>query len=420
MKSFKSCHTFLMIMILSIPQISSCKPPGSAPGPEPPAAMSGRQHPSGQGVSFALSLYRHMGEKDANRVLSPLSISTALAMVYEGARGDTAKEMAQALWPQKGERASFSRENHRSMLQEISDMNRADGITLLMASRIWPQKGYPLLPVYLESLTKYHLSEISPIDFTAKTIAAKTINAWVKKKTARQISHLIAPEMLKPSTRMVLTNAVYFKGEWAMPFDPAQTRTEPFITAEGKKVAVFMMNRAGRFNFMENEALQALEIPYAGNAVSMILLLPKDRNTLSALEAELSQEMIQTLFAQMESRSVRVCMPRFQIGSSFDLSQTLTSLGMVAAFSRHADFSGMDGAQNLFLSAVLHKARIEVNEKGAEAAAATAVIVFEKTAFDRTPVFRADHPFLFMIRENKRGELLFLGRVMDPNGEQPL
>jgi serpin B len=205
-----------------------------------------------------------------------------------------------------------------------------------------------------------------------------------------------------------------------MPFDPAQTRTEPFITAEGKKVAVFMMNRAGRFNYMENEALQALEIPYAGNAVSMIFLLPKDRNTLSALEAELSQEMIQTLFAQMESRPVSVSMPRFQIGSSFDLSQPLTSLGMVAAFSRHADFSGMDGAQNLFLSAVLHKARIEVNEKGAEAAAATAVIVFEKTAFERTPVFRADHPFLFMIRENKRGELLFLGRVMDPNGEQPL
>ena len=421
MKLFISLQSLLILMTLFLPPISSCQATGGIATPKPPGEIERTQHPSGQGTPFALSLYRHMEDnKTDNRILSPISLLAALAMVYEGAKDDTAKEMAQALWSRDEQDAPFSGKNHLAMLKEIMELNNGSSITLLMASRLWPLHGYPLLASYQEKVKTFHLSEITPIDFSKKVKAVKKINTWVEKETAGHIQNLIQSEMLKPTTRMVLTNAIYFKGTWAVPFDPAETRTEPFTTLQKNEVAVSMMNRKDHFNYMENEEVQAIELPYAGNTVSMILLLPKDKNAFSSFEAALSPEMLSTLFKQMQRSSVSISMPRFQIGSEFDLSPSLVSLGMEKAFSRYANFSGIDGTQNLFLSAVLHKARIEVNEKGAEAAAATAVIMFEKSAFERTTLFRADHPFLFMIRENKRGEILFLGRVLNPSEDSPL
>jgi len=212
-----------------------------------------------------------------------------------------------------------------------------------------------------------------------------------------------------------LTNAIYFKGNWARQFKEDRTMEAPFTLANGKKVDVAMMNQTAEFNYMEMESFQALELPYVDDELSMIILLPNEFDGLDEFEKTLTTENLSKWMDKLHNREVRVSVPKFKMTSQFSLASVLESMGMTDAFSPNADFSGMNGKRNLFISAVIHKAYVDVNEEGTEAAAATAVTIkLTSVGPARIPVFRADHPFLFLIRDNHSDSILFIGRVMNP------
>ncbi|MDP6439518.1 MAG: serpin family protein, partial [Candidatus Brocadiia bacterium] len=257
------------------------------------------------------------------------------------------------------------------------------------------------------------------------------INAWVEEETKEKIKDLIPKGVLNEMTRLVLTNAIYFKGDWASQFDKKLTADAPFTLADGKKVQVAMMHRKGDYRYLdareprgillpahrytEMGAFQALELPYVKDELSMLVLLPSTADGLPALEKSLTAERLDALLSAMREREVQVYLPRFKLTYKVGLSETLKSMGMTDAFSLPpADFSGMDGAKDLFISAVLHKAFVDVNEEGTEAAAATGIVVGITSVRLMPIVFRADHPFLFLIRDNKSGSILFMGRLVNP------
>jgi len=244
--------------------------------------------------------------------------------------------------------------------------------------------------------------------------ARKTINAWVEKQTRDKIKDLIQPGVLDSLTRLVLTNAIYFKGDWASPFKKDGTKDGDFFAADGQKVAAPMMHQTGHFGYLDGGELQALEMPYKGDALSMVVLLPKAKDGLPALEKKLSATSAVVWIAGLRKQQVQVAMPRFTTTAEFMLKETLSAMGMTDAFSDRADFSGMDGVKDLFISAVIHKAFVDVNEEGTEAAAATAVVM-KSTGMPAPPVeFRADHPFVFLIRDTRSGCILFVGRMANP------
>ena len=365
-------------------------------------------------TTFALSLYNQLKTGEANLCFSPLSLSMALSMTYEGARGNTAKEMAAVMHLPRDQETV--RHASRTLLKHIHSLGKQGDIVVHMANRIWPREGYAFLSDYWDTLKTYYLSDIETVDYAHPLEAATDINRWVGEKTANRIEDLVRPGALTPTTRLVVTNAVYFQGNWQTAFDQARTITAPFTTPSGRIVPVPMMHLKGDFNYTENDRLRALALPYAGNTLSMILLLPKRAPDFRYLENALSTANLKTCFSKLAGQKVNVAIPRFTMDAGINVSHLLTNMGMEDAFTKKADFSGMDGSKKLYLDSVLHKAHIDVNEKGTEAAAASAVIVAQKTSVERIPIFRADHPFIFLIRENTRGSILFLGRVMNPLG----
>jgi serpin B len=254
------------------------------------------------------------------------------------------------------------------------------------------------------------------VDFiTATENARKTINAWVEKKTNGKIKDLISPGVLDSMTRLVLTNAIYFKGNWAKQFKENRTQDAPFTLADGKKIEVAMMNQKAEFGYMETDTFQALELPYVDEELSMVILLPKEIDALNEFEKALTTENLNQRLAEIHKCEVVVFVPKFKTTSQFSLADVLKSMGMKDAFSSDADFSGINGKRDLFISAVIHKAFVEVNEEGTEAAAATGVVMrLTSVGPAAIPVFRADHPFLFLIRDNLSGSILFIGRVVNP------
>jgi len=237
----------------------------------------------------------------------------------------------------------------------------------------------------------------------------------VEKKTRNKIKNLIPKGVLNRLTRLVLTNAIYFKGNWESQFKKDRTKDGPFTLAGGEKVNVTMMNQTADFNYMETEDFQGLELPYVDNELSMIILLPKRVDGLAEFEKTLTLKNLSQWLAKLRKRKVIVSVPKFKMTSQFRLAEVLKSMGMTDAFVPDvADFSGMNGKRDLFISAVIHKAYVDVNEEGTEAAAATAVVVGITSMPARPPVFRADHPFLFLIRDNHSGSILFIGRVTNP------
>lgn len=363
--------------------------------------------------AFAFDLYGKLRAGKGSIFFSPYSISDALAMTYGGARGNTEKEMAKTLrfsLGQKGLHPAFAElESH------LNEIQRSGNVNLSVANSIWPKEGYNFLPEYIDLLKKYYGVSVTPLDYAnAVEASRKTINKWVEDKTRDKIKELIKPGLLDNMTRLVLTNAIYFKGNWASQFKPDATRESEFIVSPGKSVKVRMMNRKGEYRYAELDSLQVLELPYAGDELSMLVLLPKQAGGLEALERALSLENLDMWKGRLEQGEVDVFLPKFKMTSQFELKDTLSSMGMVDAFTGGSDFSGMDGTRWLFISAVIHKAFVDVNEKGTEAAAATAVIVKLRSMPMPASTFRADHPFIFLIQDNKTGSILFMGRVMDP------
>ena len=363
---------------------------------------------------FAFDLYAHLLRQEGNLFLSPYSISTALAMTSAGARGETADQMAKVLClPASGGTI------HAAYSALQSDLNAAGAkgaFDLVVANRLWGQKGYKFLPDFLQLLDTSYSAGLEPLDFAADTEGSrKTINAWVERETRDKIKDLLKPGVLDAMTRLVLTNAIYFKGKWASEFDKKLTRDEDFFVTPEKKVAAPLMRQTAEFGYFDGGEMHALELAYQGDRLAMVVLLPKSKDGIEGLEAALTPNMLEGTCAGLRRREVQVALPRFKTTAEFSLKDTLVAMGMADAFDPgRADFSGMTGAKDLSISAVVHKAFVDVNEEGTEAAAATAVVARMTAVAEPPPEFRADHPFLFLIRDTKTGAILFLGRILDP------
>jgi len=365
--------------------------------------------------AFAIDLYQKLSASDGNIFFSPYSISTALAMTYGGARGNTEKEMAKTL------RFSLDQESLHSAFAQVesrlNELQKAGNIQLSVANSLWPQQDYKFLDEYLSLTKKYYGVSITPVDYRlAREDARKMINQWVEDKTQDKIKDLIQPGVLDALTRLVLVNAIYFKGNWQNQFEVEKTKDVPFHTSSEKTVQAPMMIQKEEFRHADLGAFQMLQLPYVGNKMSMIVLLPKAIDGLKQLEDNLSVENLNLWKSRLSREKVLVVLPKFKMMSMFGLNNTLMSMGMVDAFnSSKADFAGMDGRPDwLFIGAVIHKAFVDVNEEGTEAAAATAVTMMARGTSAPPPVFRADHPFVFLIQESQSGSILFMGRVTDP------
>ncbi|MGB6903885.1 MAG: serpin family protein [Acidobacteriaceae bacterium] len=371
--------------------------------------------------AFAADLYGRLRAQRGNLFFSPESISTAFAMAYAGARGETAAQMQRVFhYTLPPERL------HPAMGELLAAMNaQHHGYELRVADALWAQQDESFLPSYLTLMQSDYGAGLRRVDFEASPEAVRgTINQWVEQETNHRIQNLIGPGVLTATTRLVLTNAIYFKGSWQDPFQKSATADEEFYLSTGQPVKTPLMHRSGGYLYYDGGTFQELQLPYQsgdqGNELAMVVLLPKEKDGLAALEEKFTAASASEWLRRMEfADKVILTVPRFTMTQQFELSPTLAAMGMPQAFSSSADFSGMTGKPEFTISAAIHKAFIDVNEEGTEAAAATSTVM-RATAM-RLPrpepppiVFRADHPFLFMIRDAGTGEIVFLGRVEDP------
>lgn len=366
---------------------------------------------------FTFDLYRRLSKQPGNLFFSPASISTALAMTYAGAEGRTEQEMARVLHFTLPEpRLHAAQRDARTVLDSGG---KKRGYELSIANRLWGQKGYGFRPDYLKTTATDYGAALAELDFVRNSAAARdAINGWVERETRGKIRDLIPRGALGPMTRLVLTNAIYFKGDWTKKFDPRNTKNARFHVSPEKKVTAPLMFQKHRFGYAAFKDVQLLALPYGKEKhLSMVVLLPKSNDGLPALEKSLDADALAKRMSRMRPREVKVYLPKFKMTARFELGATLKALGMPTAFTPgKADFSGMATSEKLYISAVIHKAFVDVNEKGTEAAAATGVIIKATAAPPPPPVFRADHPFLFLIRDNRTGTILFVGRVVNPAG----
>ena len=366
---------------------------------------------------FGFDLYQRLKGEKGNLFFSPYSISTALAMTYAGARGQTEKEMAEVLHfslEQEPLHSSFSK-----LQSELNAIQNKGYVKLSIANSLWAQEGYHFLDTFFNLNKKYYGAGLNFVDFEKETEAArKTINIWVKDKTQQKIKELIKPGMVDSLTTLVLCNAIYFKGNWLVQFDKKRTKKDNFYISPDKTIKVAMMNQESRYKYKDFGSFSAIELPYEGNDLSMIVFLPKEIDGLAEFEKNLTNSNVKAWIDRLTASyksEIFVSLPEFKTTCEFELSKILSDMGMPSAFSLPpADFSGMTGRKDLFISKVIHKAFVDVNEEGTEAAAATAVVMLWLKGASRPLMFRANHPFVFLIRENQTGSILFIGRIIDP------
>ena len=381
------------------------------------SAEEGRMSSLVEGNSqFAVDLYGKLRNQPGNLFFSPSSISTALAVTYTGARGETAEQMARVLhFPAPQDQLP---EAFRWLHAALRPAAEKPSYRLNVANRLWGQQGYHFLPDFLAVTRDDFHAELAEVDFIGHTeLARETINEWVEKQTQDKIKDLVPRGVLTDLTRLVLTNAIYFKGDWTRPFPKAATRDEIFLVSSDKSTTAPLMHKTDDFKFAAVDGLKALELPYGNGDLSTVVLLPDEIDGLAALEQKLSYESLTRWTNGLQKRKVQVFLPRFKLTSTFSLSTVLAAMGMPLAFDeKHADFTGISTQEPLYISAVLHKAFVDVNEEGTEAAAATGVVIAARAAMITTepPLFRADHPFLFLIVDNRTKSILFLGRVVNP------
>lgn len=365
---------------------------------------------------FAFDLYARLrSATPGNLFFSPYSISTAFAIAHAGAAGETRRQLAKSLHFTLPEL-----ELNQAMLELREALLTAKGVELRTANALWRQKGDPFHAEFLETIRKHYSAELDALDFARDTEAARReINEWARNATEGRIRDLLAPGALDPQAALVLANAVYFKADWRYKFLLNNTGDAPFHLSSDSTVVVPRMYQRGWFGYRATEDLQVLEMPYAKGELSMLLLLPKEIDGLAELEKKLTKANLPGWTEGLQEQTVIVYLPRFKITSQWSLKDALEALGMTTAFdARKADFSRVSPGESLYISVAVHKAHVELNEEGTVAAAATAVV---ESKFDMSsgkprepPVFRADHPFSFLIRDNRSGAVLFLGRVMNP------
>jgi len=392
--------------------------PGNAPQDARKEAPAVAQELAVGGNAFAVGMYQQLKGEKGNLFFSPFSIRTALAMTYAGARGETAKQMETTL--------RFGALKDAALHQAFADTAKGlesggkGGYQLAIANSLWGQKGYKFLDPFLDVEKTCYGGGLNEVDFVGATEAArKTINLWVEDKTKEKIKELIPADGLSPAARLVLVNAIWFKGNWTVQFKKDQTRDAEFLVSKAEKVTVPLMQQNEELRYTKKDDIQMLELPYVGDRLTMVVLLPEANGGMEKLETELTADKMADWMRSVDKESpekVQVFLPKFKMTwGTKELSPILKTLGMADAFVfGKADFSGMDGGKTLFISKVFHKAFVDVNEEGTEAAAATAVVMTKGAAPRMPRVFRADHPFLFLIRDRQTGSILFMGRVVNP------
>lgn len=364
--------------------------------------------------AFAFDIFRELNEaNEGNLFISPYSIFTALAMTYEGARGETADEMANVL---SVEQDNESFHSYMKGLYELLNKKNAE-YNISTANAIWVKENLHLLETYLNVIRQYYGGDATELDYSKPTEAAAIINQWVENQTNGLIKDLITADAINPLTALILTNAIYFKGIWKTQFDPVNTTNRTFENSAGTSLeapTMSLVNTEDVFNYTETDNLQILELPYTGDDISMIILLPK-YNDLSSTINTIDNDMLSEGIESMTETKVDIYLPKFKVKSSYSLSNYLIELGMNIPFTLSADFSGITGGRNLFISKVLHKAFIDVNEEGTEAAAATAVVMdLSINGGSSRVVFDCDHPFMYLIRHKQTGTILFMGSISNP------
>ena len=373
--------------------------------------------------TFALDLYHELGAKKENLVYSPYSISLAAAMAYAGARGETERQMASTFHfplPQDRLHPAF-----KALIDELAsrglDTTRpateATPFQLTIANAVWGQDGYGLLPGYLDVLNRYYDAGLGLLDFANTPEQARnTINDWCREKTEGRIKELLRPGAVHSATRLVLTNAIYFKAAWREPFNADRTANERFHLLDGRTVQVPMMKQTTKHEYVVGDGYQAVVLPYVGGEISMLIIVP-DSGRFLAFDDRLVAGQLDTLLAQKSWGLVNLTIPKFTVHTHYSLKQALSTLGMPLAFDLRADFSGITGHRELFIQDVVHQAFVSIDERGTEAAAATGMPM--PPGMTKTPPvpveIRIDRPFVFFIRDVKTGTILFVGRVLDPS-----
>jgi len=367
---------------------------------------------------FAVGLYQTLKSGEGNLFYSPYSISMALAMTYAGAKGTTAQQMADTLHftlSQDSLHTTFNGLDQQlaSRGQGAKD-KEGQSFKLNIVNALWGQKGYQFLSQYLDLLAQNYGAGMRLLDFRNAPDASRlTINKWVADQTKDKIQDLIPPGAIDTMTRLVLTNAIYFNAAWATAFDKGATQDDKFYLNDGSSVTVPMMHESESLGYAEGSGYKAVELPYDGNELSMVILLP-DSGTFTQFENALTADKYGSIIQGLAAKRIALSLPRFKFDSSFSLNQALSTMGMPLAFTDQADFSGMTGNRDLSISDVIHKAFVSVDESGTEAAAATAVIM-RATSMPLSPTeVKVDHPFIFVIRDIQTGTVLFIGRVLNP------
>lgn len=346
---------------------------------------------------------------EVNLFFSPYSVSTALAMAYVGARADTQQELHESLgYSSVGltpDHVPTAHAQHTHVLRAPSNS------TLRVANAAVLQERYNVLTEYLDLLTQSFAAEVSKANL-ADEQSRKNINTWVKNSTGGKIEDLLT-EPLPPNTKMVLLNAIYFKGLWDTPFDASFTSSAPFYNGGTEQVTVDMMRNEVRVPYAYHEATDAdvADLPYAGLDYSMTIVLPRDHSGAEALRQRLSWPVFQNMLSHLQQQRLTLALPRFKLEGAYKLKQPISQLGAKKMFDeRQADLSGITGSRDLFVHDVIHKAVVEVNEEGSEAAGASGVVFVTKSLSTSTR-FIVDHPFLFFIRNTKTGDVIFAGQV---------
>ncbi len=387
-----------------------------------PAQLAG-ETAIGQSINaFALDLYASLQSQQGgsgNTVFSPMSISAALAMAYAGANGQTATQMASVLHFSGA--ADDVEQDFGTLLSDLNAAGQGGNYTLSVADALWGQQGMQILAPFLQTMQSDFSGDLQQVDFVNNpTGAVQTINSWVSQQTDGLIQQLLTPSDINDLTRLILTNAVYFNGSWATAFNVANTQNAPFTLDSGNQVQVPIMNNTSTFGYMDSDGFQVLDMPYTGGRLSMDVILPDQGYTAAGLNVSQLPADLTSWLAGLQNQQVAVSLPKFNITTQFDLGDQLQALGMTDAFSNTADFSGITDptVTQLKISDVVHQATISVGETGTVAAAATAVsMVFCSCVTEpiQPIVFDANHPFLFLIRDDQSGAVLFMGQETDPS-----
>jgi len=427
-KALARCFLPIVALAVMAAPLAGCGPKGTGGVVKADVAKSDKARLPGDATAvpelvagntqFALALYGALFDKGANLFCSPYSISQALAMTYAGARGATEQEMAKALHftlPQARLHAAFNALDQALASRGANvAKDQGDRFTLHVVNAMWGQQGYPFKPAFLDVLAQNYGAGLRLLDFQGAPEASRqTINRWVEEQTAEKIKDLLPQGSIVPRTRLVLTNAIYFNAGWMHPFQAAATQDGPFHLLDGSTVNVPMMQESERLGYARGQGWQAVELPYVGGELSMVILLP-DEGQFEAVARGLDAAKLADALLAIRPSQVALSMPRFKFEAGAKLKDALMKLGMVQAFDTRADLTGMTERPELYIDDVYHKAFVAVDEKGTEAAAATAVVIGIKAMPAQPREVKVDRPFIFLIRDVETGAILFLGHVVNP------